>query len=153
MSDKLELRNFIGGEQVPAAEGSTYDLIDPAAGEVYATAPMSGSEDVDRAMYAAASAFESWGETTPAERQLALLKLADAMESRASDIIDAEVRNTGKPRELTASEELPPSIDQIRFFAGAARVLEGRSAGGDMSGMTSMIPSGTPGNSFSSPRA
>ncbi|MGH3455916.1 MAG: aldehyde dehydrogenase family protein, partial [Nocardioidaceae bacterium] len=139
MSDKLELRNFIGGEQVAAADGSTYDLIDPATGEVYATAPMSGTEDVDRAMSAAAKAFESWGETTPAERQLALLKLADAMEARTSEIVDAEVRNTGKPRELTTSEELPPSIDQIRFFAGAARVLEGRSAGEYMAGMTSMI--------------
>jgi betaine-aldehyde dehydrogenase len=139
MSDKLELRNFIGGEQVSAADGSTYDLIDPATGEVSATAPMSGTEDVDRAMAAAAKAFESWGQTTPAERQLALLKLADAMEARTGEIVDAEVRNTGKPRELTASEELPPSIDQIRFFAGAARVLEGRSAGEYMAGMTSFI--------------
>src|SRR5262245_20472251 len=139
MSDKLELRNFVGGEQVSVADGSTYDLIDPATGEVYATAPMSGAEDVDRAMTAAATAFEPWSQTTPAERQLALLKLADAMESRTDEIVDAEVRNTGKPRELTVSEELPPSIDQIRFFAGAARMLEGKSAGEYMSGFTSFI--------------
>jgi betaine-aldehyde dehydrogenase len=139
MSDKLELRNVVDGKQVPAADGSAYDVVDPATGEVYATAPMSGPEDVDRAMVAAAKAFEGWRDAIPAERQLALLKLADAMEKRSDEIVDAEVRNTGKPRELTASEELPPSVDQIRFFAGAARVLEGRSAGEYMAGMTSFV--------------
>ena len=139
MSDKLELGNFVNGKTVPAADGSAYDVIDPTTGEVYATAPMSRAEDVDRAMTAAATAFESWGRTTPAERQLALLKLADAMEARSAEIVDAEVRNTGKPRELTTAEELPPSVDQIRFFAGAARVLEGRSAGEYMAGLTSFI--------------
>jgi betaine-aldehyde dehydrogenase len=139
MSDKLELGNFVNGKTVPAADGSAYDVIDPTTGEVYATAPMSRPEDVDRAMTAAATAFESWGRSTPAERQLALLKLADAMEARSAEIVDAEVRNTGKPRELTAAEELPPSVDQIRFFAGAARVLEGRSAGEYMAGLTSFI--------------
>jgi betaine-aldehyde dehydrogenase len=139
MSDKLELGNFVNGKTVPAADGSAYDVIDPTTGEVYATAPMSRAEDVDRAMTAAATAFESWGRSTPAERQLALLKLADAMEARSAEIVDAEVRNTGKPRELTAAEELPPSVDQIRFFAGAARVLEGRSAGEYMAGLTSFI--------------
>ena len=85
------------------------------------------------------SAFEEWRDSTPAERQLALLRFADAIEARADEFVDAEVENTGKPRALTASEEIPPMVDQIRFFAGAARVLEGRSAGEYMRGMTSFI--------------
>jgi betaine-aldehyde dehydrogenase len=131
------LRNFVDGESVEPADGGYADLIDPSTGEVFATAPVSGVADVDRAVRAAEKAFESWRETTPAERQRALLKLADAMEARADDLIDAEVRNTGKPRGLTVSDELPPAIDHLRFFAGAARVLEGRSAGEYMKGYTS----------------
>jgi betaine-aldehyde dehydrogenase len=90
-------------------------------------------------MSAAAAAFESWRDTTPAQRQLALLKIADAVESRVDELLDIECRNTGKPRSLTASEEIPPMVDQLRFFAGAARVLEGRSAGEYMAGHTSYV--------------
>ena len=134
-----QFRNVIDGEQVEAAAGATYDVVNPATGEVYAAAPASGREDVDRAMQAAARAFETWGDTTPAERQLALLKMADALERRTAEFVRAEVENTGKPVGLTESEELPPCVDQLRFFAGAARVLEGRAAGEYMRGHTSMV--------------
>jgi len=132
-------RNVINGQLVEAASGETYDVIDPTTGEVYATAPMSGAEDVDRAYRAAEAAFETWGETTPAERQLALLKIADALESRAKEFVEVESRDTGKPLGFTVTEELPPAVDQIRFFAGAARVLEGRSAGEYLKDHTSFI--------------
>jgi betaine-aldehyde dehydrogenase len=133
------VQNFIDGKLTDAADGRRTDLIDPSTGEVFGTAPLSGQEDVDRAYAAAARAFESWRDTTPGERQRMLLKFADAMESRAEDVIAAECQNTGKPIELTRSEEIPPSLDQIRFFAGAARLLEGRSAGEYMAGYTSYI--------------
>jgi betaine-aldehyde dehydrogenase len=139
MTDQKTLRNFVNGEHADPQDGSYADLIDPSTGEVFAQAPVSGPNDVDAAMKAAADAFESWRDVTPAERQRALLKLADAMEGRAADLVDAEVRNTGKPRQLTADEELPPAVDQIRFFAGAARLLEGRSAGEYMAGHTSYV--------------
>ncbi|MFJ1565317.1 gamma-aminobutyraldehyde dehydrogenase [Streptomyces erythrochromogenes] len=133
------LRNYIGGEFKDAADGRTTEVVNPATGEVYATAPLSGQADVDAAMAAAAAAFPGWRDTTPAERQKALLKIADAFEARADELVAAESENTGKPLGLTASEELPPMVDQIRFFAGAARLLEGRSAGEYMEGMTSII--------------
>jgi betaine-aldehyde dehydrogenase len=132
-------RNVIDGELVDAASGATYDVVNPATGQVYATAPASSAEDVDRAMRAAEAAFESWGDTTPGERQVALLKIADALEHRAAEFVKVECENTGKPIHLTESEELPPSVDEFRFFAGAARLLEGRSAGEYMRGYTSMI--------------
>src|ERR1700742_5198968 len=138
MTDRT-LQNFVNGKYTDAADGRTSDVIDPSTGEVYLQAPISGSQDVDAAMQAAATAFETWKETTPAERSLALLRFADAMEQRAGDIVEAETRNTGKPVAVTNSEELPPAVDQIRFFAGAARVLEGRSAGEYMKDHTSMI--------------
>jgi betaine-aldehyde dehydrogenase len=136
---KTVLHNFIGGAPAAPAEGRYEDLIDPATGEVFASAPVSGRPDVDRAVEAAASAFESWRTTTPSERQQALLKFADAVEARADDLVAAESQNTGKPIGLTRSEELPPAIDQIRFFAGAARLLEGRSAGQYMAGFESYV--------------
>jgi betaine-aldehyde dehydrogenase len=135
----MELRNFVGGKSVTAKSGRTSDVIDPSTGEVYAQAPVSADEDVQAAMTAAEAGFEAWRETTPSERQRALLRIADAIEARAADIVDAECRNTGKPRGLTISEEIPPAVDQIRFFAGAARVLEGRSAGEYLAGHTSMV--------------
>jgi betaine-aldehyde dehydrogenase len=139
VSEKRTVRNFINGESVEAKDGRRTDLIDPSTGEVFGSAPLSGQEDVDAAYAAAAKAFESWRDTTPSERQRALLKFADALEDRAEDILAAECQNTGKPVELTRSEELPPAIDQIRFFAGAARLLEGRSAGEYMAGHTSYV--------------
>jgi len=133
------LNNFINGKSQPASSGATSEIINPATGTVYATAPVSGSADVDAAMSAASNAFIDWRDSTPSERQRALLKIADAIESRAEEIIAIESENTGKPLSLTASEEVPPMIDQIRFFAGAARNLEGKSAGEYMRGMTSFI--------------
>ncbi len=140
MSSALRvLRNFVNGESVDAADGATSEVINPSTGQAYATAPVSGATDLDAAYAAASAAFQSWGRTTPAERQRALLKIADALESRADEFVAAESENTGKPLALTASEELPPAVDQLRFFAGAARVLEGRSAGEYMAGHTSFI--------------
>jgi betaine-aldehyde dehydrogenase len=138
MTDRT-LQNFVNGKYSDAGDGRTSDVIDPSTGEVYAQAPVSSRQDVDAAMQAAANAFEGWRDSTPSERSLALLRFADAMEKRADEIIEAETRNTGKPVALTASEEIPPAVDQIRFFAGAARVLEGRSAGEYMRDHTSMI--------------
>jgi betaine-aldehyde dehydrogenase len=139
VSDLRVLRNYINGEFVDAADGRTIEVIDPTTGEAYATSPLSGEADVDAAMATAAEAFTVWRDTTPSVRQRALLKIADAVEARAEELIEAECRNTGKPRELTRSEEIPPMVDQIRFFAGAARLLEGKSAGEYMEGMTSFI--------------
>src|SRR5680860_651606 len=132
-------RNVIAGESVEAASGETYDLVNPATGEVYAQAAHSGAEDVDRAMKAAADAFESWGDATPADRQKAMLKMTDALEARSAEFVRVESENTGKPLGLTAEEELPQAVDHLRFFAGAARVLEGRSSGEYMKDHTSMI--------------
>jgi betaine-aldehyde dehydrogenase len=139
VSDKRTVQNFIDGKSVDALGGRRSDLIDPSTGEVFGTAPVSGPEDVDLAYRAAAKAFESWRDTTPSDRQKALLKFADAMEERAEEIIAAECENTGKPIELTRTEEIPPAVDQIRFFAGAARLLEGRSAGEYLAGYTSYV--------------
>jgi len=133
------LSNFIDGKfQAPIA-GTTSEIINPATGQAYTTAPVSGSADVDAAMAAAAAAFPDWRDSTPSERSRALLKIADAIEARADEMVAVESENTGKPIALTASEELPPMVDQIRFFAGAARNLEGKSAGEYMRGMTSFI--------------
>ena len=133
------LRNFVDGSYVDSASERLLDVVDPSTGEVFAQAPVSGKEDVDSAMAAAARAFEGWRDTTPSERQRALLRIADAIEARAEEFVAAESENTGKPIGLTASEEVPPMVDQIRFFAGAARVLEGRSAGEYMAGHTSFV--------------
>ena len=139
MSSPRILQNFIGGELVDARTDAMSDLVNPATGRVVATAPVSAAADVDAAYAAAAAAFEEWGQTTPSERQQALLRIADDIEARAGELIELESENTGKPHALTASEEIPPMLDQIRFFAGAARMLEGRSAGEYMDGMTSIV--------------
>jgi betaine-aldehyde dehydrogenase len=133
------LRNFVNGGYADPETDATTDIISPVTAQVVATAPVSSPGDVDRAYTAAAKAFETWGQTTPSERQQALLKFADAVERRADDLVALEAENTGKPHALTASEELPPMVDQIRFFAGAARVLEGRAAGEYLKGHTSWI--------------
>ena len=129
VQNKTALRNFVNGQFTDAASDAVSDVVDPSTGEAYATAPISGAADVDAALRAAASAFETWRDATPAERSLALLKFADAIEARAEDLIAAESRNTGKPVAMTRTDEVPPLADELRFFAGAARVLEGRSAG------------------------
>jgi betaine-aldehyde dehydrogenase len=138
MADQT-FRNVINGELVDSASGETYDIIDPTTGEVYAQAPLSGAEDVDRAYAAADAAFESWGETTPQDRGNALLKIAQAIEDRIEEINAVECKDTGKPLGLTMSEEMPYASDHFKFFAGAARVLEGRSAGEYMADHTSWV--------------
>jgi betaine-aldehyde dehydrogenase len=139
VTEKLELRNFVGGEHVDTADGHRMDLVDPSTGEVFASAPVSGPEDVGRAYRAAATAFETWREATPSDRQRALLKLADAVEEHAEELVQLESRNTGKPLGLTTSEEIPPMVDQLRFFAGAARTLEGKAAAEYLAGHTSFV--------------
>ncbi|MEO0010465.1 MAG: hypothetical protein RIQ39_54 [Actinomycetota bacterium] len=134
-----KLQNFINGQSVDSKSGETTTLINPATGQPFATAPISNAADVDAAMKAASDAFVDWRDSTPSERQRALLKIADAIESRADEFVAVESENCGKPTGLTASEEVPPMVDQIRFFAGAARNLEGKSAGEYMRGMTSFI--------------
>jgi betaine-aldehyde dehydrogenase len=134
-----KLQNFINGELVDGASGEVTTLINPATGQAFATAPKSNAADVDKAMKAASDAFSGWRDSTPSERQRALLKIADAIEARADEFVAIESENCGKPIGLTASEEVPPMVDQIRFFAGAARNLEGKSAGEYMKGMTSFI--------------
>jgi betaine-aldehyde dehydrogenase len=134
-----KLQNFINGKSVDGASGETTTLINPSTGQAFATAPKSNDADIDKAMKAASDAFPGWRDSTPSERQRALLKIADAIEARAEEFVNLESENCGKPKSLTASEEMPPMVDQIRFFAGAARNLEGRSAGEYMHGMTSFI--------------
>ena len=134
-----KLQNFINGKLVDSSSGEVTTLINPATGQAFATAPNSNAADVEAAIAAAAAAFPGWRDSTPSQRQRALLKIADALEARAEEIIAIESENCGKPIALTRSEEVPPMIDQIRFFAGAARNLEGKSAGEYMDGMTSFI--------------
>ena len=121
-----ELKNFVNGQHVSAKSGETSDVINPANGEVYAQAQVSGESDIDLAYKAADKAFETWSQTTPSERQLALFRIADALEARAEEMADVESENTGKPRSTLVEYEVMVSVDQIRFFAGAARNLEGR---------------------------
>ena len=134
-----ELQNFIDGEYLPSTSESSFNVIDPATEKSYASSPVSNAADVDRAYQAAATAFETWRETTPGERQLALFRIADAMEARAEEFADAESLDTGKPRTSLVDDEILLSVDQIRFFAGAARNLEGKSAGEYMRDHTSFI--------------
>jgi betaine-aldehyde dehydrogenase len=138
-TQRKKLQNFVGGEYVDASDGRSSDLINPATGEVFASAPVSSQADIDRAFEVASRAFETWRDTTPSERQLALLRIADAIEERAEELVRAESENTGKPFGLTMEEEIPAGVDQIRFFAGAARCLDGKSAGEYLEGYTSFI--------------
>ena len=140
MAEPRELRNFINGEFKPPQDGATMDIVNPTTGEVYAKAPKSGPADVDEALKAAQTAFDGgWRDSTPRERMTALLKMADALEEHAERLVEVEAENTGKPKGLTLSEEIPPMCDQIRFFAGAARMLEGKATAEYMSGFTSSI--------------
>jgi betaine-aldehyde dehydrogenase len=136
---QARLRNFVNGRYTDPCEGAYSEVIDPSVGTAYAHAPVSTAADVDEALRAAATAFEGWRDSTPAERSRAMLRFADAVERRADEFVAAETRNTGKPVALAVTDELPPSVDQLRFFAGAARILEGRSAGEYLRDHTSMI--------------
>ncbi|HVB71568.1 MAG TPA: gamma-aminobutyraldehyde dehydrogenase [Acidimicrobiales bacterium] len=133
------LTNFIGGESVAPRSGKYVELVNPATGEPFAEMPVSDASDIDAAVTVAAKAFASWKRTTPSERSRALLKIADLMESHAEELVAIESENTGKIIGVTLAEEIPPMLDQVRFFAGAARNLEGRGASEYMAGMTSYV--------------
>ena len=135
-----ELQNFIDGAFVDSAEGRTEEILNPATGEVIAHAPLSGTEDVERAVSAARRAFEGgWATATPGERALALLRLADKVEEHGQELAELESDNAGKPLSAMVDDEIPFMVDNLRFFAGAARCLEGRAAGEYTEGYTSII--------------
>jgi betaine-aldehyde dehydrogenase len=134
-----KLKNFIDGQLVDPAEGATEEVVNPATGEAIAEAPLSTAEDVDRAVAAAKKAFETWSVTIPAERSTALLKLADVIEEHADEIAELESADAGKPRKAVAEDEVPVMADNLRFFAGAARCMEGRASGEYLEGHTSII--------------
>jgi betaine-aldehyde dehydrogenase len=132
------IENFIGGEFAAPGAGATEEIRSPATGEVIATAPMSDADDVDAAVKAAARAFEGWAQTVPGERALALLRIADALEERGEELSQVESLNVGKPI-VAMRDEIPFLVDNLRFFAGAARCMEGRATGEYMAGYTSML--------------
>jgi len=131
-------QNLVGGEHVDAVEGGTMEVINPATCETIAEVPRGTEGDVGRAVEAAKKAFEEWRETTPADRQTALLKLADAIDEHTDELAEVESQNVGKPLSY-ARDEMPVCADNLRFFAGAARCLEGRATGEYLAGYTSMI--------------
>jgi betaine-aldehyde dehydrogenase len=136
---RTKLQNFINGEFVDPADGATEPVTNPATGEEIAAMPLSTEEDVNRAVSAAKDAFEGWANTTPGERSLALLKLADKIEEHADEIADLEAADAGKPRHSFFEDEIPFMVDNLRFFAGAARNMEGKATGEYVEGYTSMI--------------
>jgi betaine-aldehyde dehydrogenase len=136
---KTRLKNFIGGEMVDPAEGRSEDVVNPATGEAIAVAPLSTKPDVDRAVAAAVGAFDGWAATPPGERARALLRMADMIEERGEEIADLEAADAGKPRGAVLEDEVPVMADNLRFFAGAARCMEGRAAGEYMEAHTSFI--------------
>ncbi|HTW12396.1 MAG TPA: gamma-aminobutyraldehyde dehydrogenase [Solirubrobacteraceae bacterium] len=133
------VQNLIGNQSLAGSTGETEPILNPATGEVIAHAPLSSAQDVDRAVKAADSAFDEWSQATPGERALALLKLADAVEEHAQELAELESDNAGKPLAAVLADEIPFMVDNLRFFAGAARCLEGRAAGEYVSGYTSFI--------------
>jgi betaine-aldehyde dehydrogenase len=133
------LQNFVGGAFVDADGDEHDDVVNPATAQTIAQAPRSGAADVDRAVGAAREAFGAWGTTTPAERALALLRLADAVEARGDELARLEAENAGKPLQAVLDDEIPAMVDQLRFFAGAARCMEGKAAGEYLEGYTSYV--------------
>lgn len=134
-----EIKNFVGGDYVEVGVNGGFGLINPANEKTFAESPVTDEAGINAAFEAAAKAFETYRDSTPADRQKALLGIADRIEERAEEIVAAESENTGKPLGLTMEEEIPMATDQIRFFAGAARVLEGKAAAEYMEGMTSFV--------------
>ena len=137
-TDVGTMKNFIDGEWVEPS-GGTDTVFNPATGEELAQAPVSTPEDVDRAVKAASDAFEGWSNTTPGERALALIRLADALEEHGEEIAALEIANAGKPAAAFKGDELPVMADNLRFFAGCARTLEGKAAGEYVEGYTSFV--------------
>jgi betaine-aldehyde dehydrogenase len=139
VANQRVVKNYINGKSQESLSGQFTDLINPTTGEVFGKAALSNEKDIDLAYNAAAKAFESWKNTTPSERSMALWKIADVLEQNIEEIVSLESENTGKPIGVTMAEEVGPMLDQIRYFATAARNLEGKSAGEYMKGHTSMI--------------
>jgi betaine-aldehyde dehydrogenase len=139
VANQRVVKNYINGKSQESLSGQFTDLINPTTGEVFGKAALSNEKDIDLAYNAAANAFESWKNTTPSERSMALWKIADVLEKNIEEIVSLESENTGKPIGVTMAEEVGPMLDQIRYFATAARNLEGKSAGEYMKGHTSMI--------------
>ncbi len=139
MANQRVVKNYINGKSQESLSGQFTDLINPTTGEVFGKAALSNEKDIDLAYNAAAKAFETWKNTTPSERSMALWKIADVLEQNIEEIVSLESENTGKPIGVTMAEEVGPMLDQIRYFATAARNLEGKSAGEYMKGHTSMI--------------
>ena len=139
MANQRVVKNYINGKSQESLSGQFTDLVNPTTGEVFGKAALSDEKDIDLAYNAAAKAFESWKNTTPSERSMALWKIADVLEQNIEEIVSLESENTGKPIGVTMAEEVGPMLDQIRYFATAARNLEGKSAGEYMKGHTSMI--------------
>jgi betaine-aldehyde dehydrogenase len=138
MADSYQM--FVNGEWTNSSDGQTRDVINPATGEVVASVQEGTAEDANRAVAAAKAAFYGdWYDSTPKDRQHALLKLADVIEANAEELVRLESINVGKPVAVTMSEEIPPIVDNLRFFGGAARTMEGRNAGEYMAGFTSFI--------------
>src|SRR3954466_10367976 len=131
-------KNIVGGEWVDSASGETMEVLNPATGEAIAEVPRGTQEDADRAVEAAKQALPEWLGTTPAERAQVLLKLGALADEHAEELAELESQNVGKPLPA-ARDEMPVSSDNIRFFAGVARLLEGKSAGESMRGYTSMV--------------
>jgi betaine-aldehyde dehydrogenase len=139
VANQRVVKNYINGKSQESLSGQFTDLVNPSTGEVFGKAALSDEKDIDLAYNAAAKAFESWKNTTPSERSMALWKIADVLEKNIEEIVSLESENTGKPIAVTMAEEVGPMLDQIRYFATAARNLEGKSAGEYMKGHTSMI--------------
>jgi betaine-aldehyde dehydrogenase len=136
---RTKLQNFIDGEFVDAADGATEEVTNPANGEVIVEMPLSGEEDVDRAVAAANRAFPDWAATSPGERAAALFKLADLIEEHADELSDLEAADAGKPRQAFYDDEIPFMCDNLRFFGGAVRVPDGQASGEYISGRTSIV--------------
>jgi betaine-aldehyde dehydrogenase len=136
---KTKLQNFIDGELVDAADRATEEVTNPANGEVIAEMPLSNEEDVNRAVAAAKSAFDGWARTTPGERAAAVYKLADLLEEHAEELADLEAADAGKPRNAFLEDEMPFLVDNLRFFAGAGRVLDGKASGEFIENRTSIV--------------
>ncbi len=133
------LRNYVNGGFVDAHGQGSIDVVDPSDGSVVAVSPVSDRVDVDGAFAAARDAFVGWRDAVPAERQRLLLRLADAVEAHTDELVEAQHRNTGQPRRVISEEEVGMGVDHLRFFAGAARTLEGRAATEYMEGHTSYV--------------
>lgn len=128
MTTPVELHNLVGGGQVDTLDGYRLPLVDPSTGEEFGSSPLTRWMDVDQVMRVASDAFDVWSRTPPRQRQWALLRIADAMEAHATELIAAECRNTGKPQAVVRDDELPMAVDLFRFYASAARVQEGVAA-------------------------